>query len=184
MRPSKARSRLARVTAVTHRRNPIHALANMGKPWDDCAVPTSLMTPAIAKNRLEDNGVDVKAIFQYVPGVLVIAVKPRPGLHTRIVAALLSGHRLAYGVVFVDEDVDVTNIEDVWWAICTRMHPDGYSVTRGVGINFLLPWLTPQEREHREAGLWVMNASFPHDWPAEYRDAHTVVSDFANGFFR
>lgn len=173
---------LARVTSITHRRNPIHALANMGKPWDDAAVPSSVMMAAIAKNRLEDNGVHVKAVHHYVPGTIVIAVKPRPGIHQRIVSILLSAHRLAQAVVLVDEDVDVTNLEDVWWAICTRMNPESYRIVRGVGANLLMPWLTPQERERHQAGLWVMDASFPYGWTPEYRTEHTVVSNFAHGF--
>ena len=173
---------LARVTAITHRRNPIHALANTGKPWDDCGVLMSVMTSAIAKNRLEDHGIEVKGVYQYAPGVLALSLTSRPGIHQRIIATLLSGNRLAYGILFVDEDVDVTDAEDLWWAICTRMHPDSYNVVHNVGIHFLMPWLTPQERERREAGLWVMNASFPHDWNKEYRDIHSVVSDFKHGF--
>lgn len=173
---------LARVTFLTHRRNPIHLLANMGKPWDDSAVPSSLMTSAIAKNRLEDNGIRVKAIYHYVPGTAAIAVKPQPGIHQRIVSILLSAHRLAQSIVFVDEDVDVTNIEDVWWAICTRMNPESYEVVHGVGANLLMPWLTPEQRERHEVGLWVMDASFPYAWTPDYRASHTVVSDFTSGF--
>jgi len=179
----RGKAPVARVTCITHRRNPIHSLANMGKPWDDFATVAYVTMPAVAKNRLEANGLDIKAAYHYVPGVIAISVKPRPGLHRRIVSTLLSSHRLAQcGVVFVDEDVDVTNIEDVWWAICTRMNPERYEVVRGVAANLLWPWLTPEERERREAGLWVMDASFPYDWPADYREKHTIVSDFKNGW--
>lgn len=179
----RGKAPLARVTCITHRRNPIHALANMGKPYDDFATIAYVTMPAVAKNRLEANGIDVKGVYHYVPGVAAISVKPQPGLHRRIISTLLSSHRLAQcGVVFVDEDVDVTDIEDVWWAICTRMNPERYEVVRNVPVNLLWPWLTPQERELREAGLWVMDASFPADWPAEYREKHTAAADFANAW--
>lgn len=174
---------LARVTCITHRRNPIHALANMGKPWDDFATIAYVTMPAVAKNRLEANGIDVKAIYHYVPGVAAISVKPQPGLHRRIISTLLSSHRLAQcGIVFVDEDVDVTDVEDVWWAICTRMNPESYEVVRGLPVNLLWPWLTPEERQRREGGLWVMDASFPFDWSEDYREKHTAVSDFKHGW--
>jgi UbiD family decarboxylase len=179
----RGKTPVARVTCITHRRNPIYALANMGKPWDDFATFAYVMMPAIAKNRLEANGVQIKAAYHYVPGAIVVSVKPQPGIHRRIISILLSSHRLAQcGVVFVDEDVDVTDIEDVWWAICTRMNPENVEVVRNLPANLLWPWLTPPERERREGGLWVLDASFPFDWTPEYRKQHTQVSDFKNGW--
>jgi 4-hydroxy-3-polyprenylbenzoate decarboxylase len=154
----------------------------MGKPRDDSAVPSSVVISATAKNRLEDNGIDVKAIYYYVPFIPVIAAKSKPGLHERIVSILLSTHRLAQAIVLVDEDVDVTNVEEVWWAICTRMHPQSYRVVRGISANPLIPFLTPAEREHYESEMWVMNASFPYEWTPEYRASHTGISDFTSGY--
>ena len=136
-------------------------------------MPSSVLISAVAKNRLEDNGIDVKAVYYYVPFIAVIAVKPQPGVHHRIISILNSAHRLAQAIVFVDEDVDVTNVEEVWWAICTRMHPQSYEVVRGGSANPLMPYLTPTERERFEADRWVMDASFPYEWTPEYRALHT-----------
>jgi len=173
----------ASVTCITHRKNPIHCVANMGKPYDDYAVGAYVMTAAAAKNRLEANGLNVKSIYYYVPGSAVVAIKPGPGVQRRIVSTLQSGPRmLAVGVVFVDEDVDVTNIEDVWWAISSRMNGENYEVIRNVAANSLFPWLTPAMRQKKEANVWVMDATFPHDWPKDYREMHTKVSDFKNGW--
>jgi len=174
----------ASVKCITHRKNPIHTLANMGKPYDDYATCAYLMTAAAAKNRLEAHGVvAAKSVFYYVPGTAVISIKPGPGVKRQVISALLSGARmLAVGIVFVDEDVDVTDVDDIWWAISSRMNGDSYEVVKNVAANALFPLLTPAQRQSKEQSVWVMDATFPYDWPPEYRADHTKVSDFKNGW--
>jgi phenyl-phosphate phosphatase/carboxylase subunit alpha len=174
---------VARVTCITHRSNPIFTMANMGKPWDDYATPAHVMKGAVAKSRLEAHGIDVHSVYYHVPDIAVVAVKPSAGSKRRVVSTLLAGQRLiGSGIVLVEEDVDVTNVEDVFWAISSRMNPESYEVMRDMPINSLYAWVTPQQRKAREASAWVMDARFPHDWPEEYRKAHTIVSDFENGW--
>ncbi|MGH7906331.1 MAG: UbiD family decarboxylase, partial [Candidatus Binataceae bacterium] len=175
---------LARVTCITHRLKPVFTFANMGKPWDDSAVTGAVVESAAAKNWLEDHGVRVKSIYYYVPNIVVVSVKPAPGLTKRIVGILTGGHRLLEsGIVVVDEDVDVTDPADVWWAICSRMHPRRYEVIDNMP-NFLplWAWLTPEERAKREAPCWIMDTTFPHEWPRDYLEAHTRVSDFRSAW--
>lgn len=176
---------LATVRCITHRKNPIFTMANMGKPWDDSAPALSITLSAVAKNRLQAHGIAPTSVYYHAPTTaVVVSVPPRPGLVKKIVSVLTSGHRtiIGPGIVIVDEDVDVTDLEDVWWAITTRMHPDRYEVFRGVQANPLIPFLTPEEREARETSLWIMNATFPTNWPASYRKTHTLVADFKNGW--
>ncbi len=174
---------VARVTCITHRRNPIFTMANMSKPYDDYAVPAYMLRAACAKNWLEDHGVNVKAVFYHVPEIAVVALKPAPGLIQRVTSILMAGSRLIQnGIVFVEEDVDPSNIEDIFWSICSRMHPDRYAVIRNVPALPLIPWLEPKEREMRQAPLWIMNSTFPLDWTEHYRDEHTRVCDFADGW--
>jgi 4-hydroxy-3-polyprenylbenzoate decarboxylase len=176
---------LARVKCITHRENPIFTMANMGKPWDDSAPALSLLQSVVATERLEAHGIYVRAVYYHAPATaVVVSVKPLPGLVKRIVSVLTSGHRVLVGpgIVIVDEDVNVTDLEDVWWAITTRMHPERFEVLRGVTANPLIPFLTPEERECRETSLWLMDATFPSGWTDEYRDAHTRVADFKNAW--
>ncbi len=174
---------VARVTCITHRKNPITSVANVGKPYDDDAPSRLLMTSAAAKNRLEAHGIEINAIYYYVPGTGVVSLRPRAGLRQQVVSTLLSGERLSLdGIVFVDEDVDVTNIEDVWWAICSRMNPNNYEVFKGTPASMLLPWLTPEERERHEASIRIMDATIPYHWTQQYREDHTKVSDFEHGW--
>jgi phenylphosphate carboxylase alpha subunit len=179
----RERTPVVRVTCITHRKNPIHTMANMGKPYDDSAGCMSVMIPAQARNRLEAHGVPVKAVYMFPPDGMVVSLKPAPGLQKRVIATLISGARLLMrGVVFVDEDVDVTDAEDVWWAICSRMNPESFEMIKGLAANTLYPWLTPEMREKHELPAFVMDATFPYHWSKEYRDDHTKVSDFKHGW--
>lgn len=176
---------LAEVKCITHRENPIFTMANTGKPWDDVAPVLSILQSAVAMNWLEEHGISVKAIYYYAPATaILVSVAPKPGLIKKIVSVLTAGHRIlkGTGIVFLDEDVDVTNLEDVWWAITTRMHPESYEIHKGVSANPLIPCLTPEEREKRETSLWIMNATFPPEWTPEYRNTYTRVSDFTNAW--
>jgi 4-hydroxy-3-polyprenylbenzoate decarboxylase len=174
----------ARVKCITHRRDPIYTMANMGKPHDDFAPCAMAMTSAVVKNYLEDMGIDeVKSVYYYTPGSAVVAIKPGPGVKRRIVSALQAGPRmLAIGIVFVDVDVDVTSVQDVWWAISSRMNGENYEVIKKVAANMLFPWLTPVQRESHEASIWVMDATFPHNWSPEYRQKHTGIANFENAW--
>lgn len=175
---------LVRVNCITHRHNPIYTMANMGKPHDDYASCAMVMTAAVAKNHLEALGInEVKSVYYYTPGSAVVSIMPGPGVKRRIISALQAGPRmLAIGIVFVDVDVDVTNVEDVWWAITSRMNGENYEVIKKVAANMLFPWLTPEQREIKEASIWVMDATFPHNWSAQYRQKHTGISDFKNAW--
>ena len=46
----------------------------------------------------------------------------------------------------------------------------------------LFPWLTPEQRESHEASIWVMDATFPHNWSREYRQKHTGIANFENAW--
>lgn len=181
----QGQSPVARVTCITHRRNPVFPMANMGKPWDDCAAGMSIMLAAAARNRLERDGLPVKAIYCFPPILPVVAVKPELGLTKRIVGSLMAGARMFLtntGIIFVDEDVDVTNVQDVMWAMATRLHPSRFEVVANVPANSLVPYLEPEERQRHLTSQWVMDATFPAHWPPEYRARHSVISDFSHGW--
>jgi 4-hydroxy-3-polyprenylbenzoate decarboxylase len=170
-----------RVTCITHRKDPIQTMANMGKPWDDAATPQSIVMSAMIGKHLQANGIAFKAVYQQAPATSIfISIPARPGLVRKLVSTLMAGWRTGYQyIVLVDEDVDVTSLEEVWWAISTRMHPkNGISVLDRVEANTLIPFLTPEERQKHETCMAVLDATFPTSWDAEYRKAHCQSVDF------
>lgn len=174
---------LARVTAITHRRNPIHTMANMGRLHDEATTISFLVASAVARNRLHEHGISVKSLYYYGPGNPAVSVSLKPGLRERIVSTLVAGSRLiGSGIIFVGEDVDVTDEADIWWAVNNRMNADTLTKVSGISANPLYAWLTPAQRNSREAPVWVMDTTFPYGWDPEYLAVNTKASDFANGF--
>lgn len=175
------------VTCVSHRDDPIFTTVNLGKPWDDGDVVASVATSGVALQALRNAGVTVNAVYAYAPNLsLIVSAPPIPGSGVRIISTLWSGATrtdLPY-VVIVDDDVDVTNIEEVWWAITTRMHPrNGIHIIDGKVANPLIPWLTPAERERgRETSGVYWDARFPSEWPEEYKREHCFVTDFEHAW--
>lgn len=174
------------VTCIAHRNDPIFTTVNLGKPWDDGDVLGSIATSSVALKALRDAGVIVSAAYAYAPNLsLIVAAPPIPGSAVRIMSTLWSGATrtdLPY-LVLVDDDIDVTDIEDVWWAITSRMHPhNGTHIIDGKVANALLPWLTPYERETRETSAVCWDTRFPTEWTEEYKNKHCFVSDFNNAW--
>lgn len=174
---------VATATCLSHRKDPIFTVASMGKPWDDWHVPGSLVQSAILKDWLEAHGVSVGSVYHHAPLTsIVIGVTPRPGLLRKITNIVMAGDRFmsipATGIIFVEEDVDVTSLEDVWWSIQTRMHPRQFEVIDRTMYNPCMPYGTPEERERKETTRWVMNATFPTDWSAAYKAENTRVVGF------
>ncbi|HLC25224.1 MAG TPA: UbiD family decarboxylase [bacterium] len=175
-----------RVTCITYRDDPILTMSNMGKPWDEASVTSSVVTSGVVYHALREAGIPFQAAYTYAPQMSIIVSAPSvPGLPLRIASALWSGRvrtDLPY-LVIVNEDVDVTNIEDVWWAITTRMHPaHGIQVVEGKVVNPLIPWVTPEEREKRVTHGIIFDACFPPHWSAEYLRKHCQVVDFKQGW--
>ena len=176
---------VVKVNCITHRKNPIQTMANMGKPWDDCSVPMSISASAMMGRILRDNGVPFKAVYARAPlTCTVISLPSRPGLAQKVLSILGGGWRTGMQYyILVEEDVDVTDLEEVWWAICTRMHPrNGISVIEGVGANTLIPFVTPEERKLHESVTGVLDARFPSHWTPEFRKRHCQTVDLKSAW--
>ena len=164
----------ARVTAITHRRNPILTLDTTGF-MDSSAVTTSISGAIAIKRRLEKHGIPVVDV--YVPpesGVhmAIISVKRRqggPAVAKRIVEILTARRALISKVIVVDDDVDVFNMSLVIHAFSTKCHPG-----RGTHIhtyqgraNALTPAYSQDERVKQEGASVAFDATWPPDWPKE-----------------
>jgi 4-hydroxy-3-polyprenylbenzoate decarboxylase len=60
--------------------------------------------------------------------LVVVSIKQRYPGHSRqagfIASQLPSAAYMGKYTIVVDEDIDVTNLEEVIWAVCTRTDPD------------------------------------------------------------
>src|SRR5690606_37608304 len=111
---------------------PIQLGAPPGKPPFDYSYMRTVMKSAMIEDELVRSGLSgIKAAWAHEAGggrlFVAVAIEQRYAGHARQVAHLAAhGPAAAYMnrfVVVVDDDIDVTNLDEVIWAICTRSDP-------------------------------------------------------------
>jgi 4-hydroxy-3-polyprenylbenzoate decarboxylase len=176
------------VEAVYHRDNPII----FGAPHVKSPAPTIFAVPLTAASIWDD----LERVG--LPGVTgvwrlgawgggaggfftVVAIKQLFAGHAKQVAAVAMGGRAgAYGgryVVVVDDDIDITNAEDVIWAMGTRSQAHEIDIVRDVWTSPVDPVIPP---EVRETGMYtssraIIDATRPFRW----RDKFPPVNQFS-----
>ncbi|NNN18552.1 MAG: UbiD family decarboxylase [Acidimicrobiaceae bacterium] len=162
----------ARVTAITHRRDPILTLDTTG--FKDSSATTTSISGAIAiKRRLEKHGVPVVDV--YIPpegGVHLAVVSVRKGgseIAQQVVEILTARRALMSKIIIVDDDVDVFNMSAVIHAFATKCHPDrGTHIHRYEGrANALTPAYSLDERVAHSGATVAFDSTWPPEWPVE-----------------
>ena len=120
-----------RVKAVYHRNDPILCGFPLLKPSSGDNLHFSLMRSAFVWNALDEAGVpEVRAVWAHPSGgrfLTVVSIRQRYPGHAKQAAMIASqcrsGAYLGRYVIVVDDDIDITNSEEVIWAVCTRSDP-------------------------------------------------------------
>jgi len=119
-----------RITAITHRRDPLYLSTYTGRPPDEPAIIgevfNRLVLPAIRAQIPEIKDLWLPpAACSY--RIAVISINKRyPGQARRVMMALwgmLAQFSYTKMIVVVDDDIDPRNWDDIAWAIATRMDP-------------------------------------------------------------
>jgi 4-hydroxy-3-polyprenylbenzoate decarboxylase len=171
------------VKCITYRNNPILTMTNIGKPWDEESVMCSIAWSALLTQALRDQGHRFKDIYVAPPmqAAIVSVAPPYPGYLQTLASAIWSSKLGIYRpyIFFVGEDVDVTDMEDVFWCLTTRLHPaNGIHVLKDTPALALWPWLSPEERRVRRASRVYFDATFPPEWG----DATPKIINFERGW--
>ncbi len=120
--PETANHRL-RVTAITHRRNPIFQTMIAGSREDVNLLGLSREAEVVAA--VERTGAEL-IDARLGPTILTctIAIRQRyPGEAKNVGLAALGAYQWLKYCIVVDHDVDVHDADDVWWAIANRSSP-------------------------------------------------------------
>lgn len=159
-----------KVTAITHRNNPILTMSCMGVPIDDCHAPMSVTAGAEILAELRGKSLPVKNVCLYpqcTNFLVVVSIKtPYPNVAERVASAIWSmeGGTPAY-VFIVDDDIDPNNVWQVMHAFSTKCHP-WRGITRlehGTGSP-LVPFLSRYERINRLGARAYFDCTWPKDW--------------------
>ncbi|NIO70903.1 MAG: UbiD family decarboxylase [Anaerolineae bacterium] len=122
-----------RVEAIYHRNDPIMLGVPPNKPPYEAHRYRVYLRSGMLKRQLEAAGVpDVTAVWCHGVGgcrlLNVVAIKQRYPGHARqaghVAAMCRVGAYLGRIVIVVDDDVDVSDLDDVMWAVCTRSDPE------------------------------------------------------------
>jgi 4-hydroxy-3-polyprenylbenzoate decarboxylase len=172
------------IKAIYHRNDPIILGCPPLCPPDEMARYRAVTRSALLKQEIEKAGVpDISAAWAHECGgarmLLGIAIKQRYPGHVKQAGHIASQcHVGAYAgkyVVVVDDDVDVSNLEELMWAVVTRSDPaTSIDIITGAWSTPLDPRLVPEDREkgNYTNSRAVIDACRPFHW----RDRFPLVN--------
>jgi len=164
---------LWKVTAITHRHDPILSFCNIGIPVDEGHLFRSITRAAQMLEILHANGlpvVDVNLLAETSFLMAIVSVKPTFANIAERVASTLWGSKvggmlLPY-IIIVEDDVDPFNLTEVLHAVATKCHPARgiHTLDRAAGAVFLLPFLNQHERHYGLSAKTYFDCTWPYDW--------------------
>ena len=175
----KAPRPVFRVKCITHRNKPILTVSAPGKPFDDTTFVYSLCASAALSLDLRQRGFPFKSLYltPSMMAVIISASETYPGFVHTLSSAIWGTKSGVYRpiIIVVGEDIDVTNMDEVMWALTTRMHPvRDIHVKSRAPSHALFPFLSPEERANLTGAAVCFDATFPHEW----KNAAPRIADF------
>lgn len=174
------------VKAIYHRNDPILlGVPPMGAGPDEMARYRAVMRSATIKQNMTNAGVpDVQQVWCHeVGGARMfhgVSIKQRyPGhaVQAGTIAAQCGGSAYASKyIVVTDEDIDVTNLDSLIWAMLTRSDPrDSIQIIDGVWDSPADPRIPPEKRKVGDIShsLAIINACRPFHWRDQFPIANT-----------
>jgi UbiD family decarboxylase len=164
-----------RVKALYHRDDPILCGFPLLKPSSGDNLHFSLMRSALIWNALDEAGVpDVQSVWAHPSGgrfMTVLSIRQRYPGHARQAAMIASqcrsGAYLGRYVIVVDDDIDITNSEEVIWAISSRSDPaESIEILRRCWSGPLDPRIPRDQIGHSSRA--IIDATRPYEWREKF----------------
>jgi 4-hydroxy-3-polyprenylbenzoate decarboxylase len=170
---------LVKVHRLYHRNDPIITASPEYRPTARADQCYELLRAAYIRDQVEKAGVpDVKAVASYFRRFLtVISIRQRYPGHSRQAALLASqchgGAYLGRYVVVVDDDIDVYDINDVLWAMCSRADPvQAVEIIRRAWSGPLDP-IIPKAQKGFSSRM-IIDACRPYEWMKDFPPAAEI----------
>ncbi|MBM2810624.1 MAG: UbiD family decarboxylase [Chloroflexi bacterium] len=173
-----------RIKRIYHRARPILLGAPPNRPL--VTGPTAVPSIAVqAWEHLDRTGItDIAGVWAFSHQLmLVVALKQRHAGHAKqallTLASLRAGGMKCFYVA-VDEDIDPSNIDEVVWAMCTRVDPSSdVDVIHKAWTADLDPRLTPAQRESGDLtmGRMMIDACRPFAWRDRFPKPNVFAAD-------
>jgi UbiD family decarboxylase len=167
---------VVRVKNIYYRKNPILLGMAPLRPLGDgssIGIPTLTMQ---LWDHLERSGVtDVTGVWSFGSQLLVVvSLKQRYAGHAQQALMAMAGFRhgdMKRYYVAVDDDIDPSNLEEVVWAMSTRVDPaKSIEILRDGWTGALDPMLSPEQRKNNDLTMarMLVNACKPWAWRNEF----------------
>jgi 4-hydroxy-3-polyprenylbenzoate decarboxylase len=169
------------VEALYHRNDPIIlGVPPMGGGSDEMGRYRAILRSAMLKEGLRAAGVpDVANVWCHEVGssrmLHGVAIRQRYPGHAKQAGHIAAQcHATNYAnkyVVVVDDDIDVTDLEELWWAMITRSDPaTSIDLVHGARTSPADPRLTPEQRERGDLtnSRVVIDACRPFHWRDQF----------------
>lgn len=169
------------VKTVLYRNNPILTCTQPAKPPSDL-LKEGIFRSALIWDELEKAGVpNVRGVWCDLAGGTrlfnVVSIKQAYPGHSRqagmIASQCGSGVYIGRYTVVVDDDIDVTDLKDVIWAMSTRADPDrSIEVIRRCRSSSADPAISPDVKttSHNPDDTFTSKAIIDACWPYEWKD--------------
>ena len=179
------------IKAVYHRNNPIILGCPPQRPPDELARYRAVTRSALLKENIAKAGVpDVAAAWLHEVGtarmLIGVSIKQRyPGHSKQAGHVACQCHVGAYAgkyVIVTDEDVDVSNLEELIWAMLTRSDPaTSIDIINGAWSTHLDPRIPPWEKEKGNLtnSRAIIDACRPFHWKDEFPPVNAPSPELA-----
>jgi 4-hydroxy-3-polyprenylbenzoate decarboxylase len=180
------------VKAIYHRNDPILlGVPPMGAGPDEMARYRAVMRSATIKQNMTNAGVpEVQQVWCHeVGGARMfhgVSIKQRyPGHATQagMIAAQCGGSAYASKyIVVTDEDIDVTSLDSLIWAMLTRSDPrESIQIIDGAWDSPADPRIPPERKKAGDVthSVAVINACRPYHWRDQFPPANTPSPEVA-----
>jgi 4-hydroxy-3-polyprenylbenzoate decarboxylase len=168
------------VKAIYHRNDPIILGCPPQRPPEEQARYRAVMRSALLKQELQKAGLpDAVATWCHEVGgsrqLTAVSIKQRYPGHARQAGHLAAMCRsVAYAgkyVVVVDDDIDVSNLEELMWAVCSRSDPaTSIDFIRSAWSTPLDPSIPPSRKDEGDFtnSRAIIDACRPFHWKDQY----------------
>ena len=161
------------VKSLMYRNNPILTGSPPFRPLPGADGCTSLIRAAFIWDSMEKAGVpDVTGVACYQNRFFTaVSIRQRYPGHAKQAAIIASqnhtGAYLGRYVVVVDDDIDVADLNDVLWAMCTRCNPaDSIDILRRTWSGPLDPIIPRDQKGHNSRA--IIDACRPYEWIKDF----------------
>jgi UbiD family decarboxylase len=172
------------VKAIYHRSNPI---LHGDPPLIPSAEKGELSIESLSLwEALDNSGLPgIKGVYALNTGgglTTVVSIKQQYAGHARQVGRVASGlkHSMCRIMIVVDDDVDITNPEEVLWAVATRSDPEqSWEIQRDCVSTWLDPVIRPEQklRGALTSSRALIIACRPWEWMDDFPPVNRVSEE-------